>query len=297
VLDMMQRVLLTLSLVLAACGPKNAPVKTAEPAPSAAPAPEPAPVTSEAPAPAEPAPPANPAPEAKPAAPSIHDVCYAMCDKVKEKCPKSAFESCRVNCTKYDPPPAGCDDVVRTALECARDAADLVCANVAPESCGKRFRQITACAAGEKPSASGEQAAASLPAGFTMYENTGEGLRAPMPQGAAPGGEGIIATAKENGGAVYSIRKLPRPAGKVNEKVFLKVAMNLLGRCSDKMKLQGLVDKPGRTSINYTTKCPDGSAEQGLFWATDKVLFVASVRGTAGSLGPAETFLYGFEAK
>ncbi|HKY36452.1 MAG TPA: hypothetical protein VJN18_10960 [Polyangiaceae bacterium] len=294
---MFKRALLTTFLGLAACGPKTEPVRNPEPAPSAAPTPEPVPPVSEAQPPSEPAVPANPAPEAKPAAPSIHDVCYAMCDKVKVKCPQSAFESCRVNCTKFDPPPKGCDDVVRSALECARDAADLVCANVAPESCGKRFRQITACASGEKLAASSEPASAALPAGFAMYENASEGLHAPMPQGAAPGAEGIVATAKDTGGAVYTIRKLPRPAGKVSEKVFLKVGMNLLGRCSDKMKLQGMVDKPGRTSINYTTKCPDGALEQGLFWATDKAIFVASVRGAAGSLGAAETFLYGFEAK
>jgi hypothetical protein len=220
-----------------------------------------------------------------------------MCDKVKAKCPQSAFESCRVNCTTYDPPPSGCEDVVRAALECARDAADLVCANVAPESCGKRFRQISACAAGEKPSASGEPASASLPNGFSVYENAGEGIRAPMPQGVAPGTDGVIATAKDTSGAVYTIRKLPRPEGRVNEKAFLKVAMNLLGRCSDKMKLKGLVEKPGRTSISYTTTCPDGAVEHGLFWATDNTLYVASVRGSAGNLGPAESFLYGFEAK
>jgi hypothetical protein len=219
-----------------------------------------------------------------------------MCDKVKAKCPQSAFESCRINCSKYDPPPSGCDDVVRSALLCARDAADLVCANVAPESCAKPFRQIAACASGQKPAASTESSVAALPAGFAIYENNGEGVRAPMPEGAVAGAEGVIATAKHAGGAIYSIRKLPRPPGKLNEKVFLKIGMSLFGRCSDKMKMQGMVDKAGRTSINYTTKCPDGSAEQGVFWATDKALFVASVKGT-GDLGPSDAFLYGFEAK
>jgi hypothetical protein len=219
-----------------------------------------------------------------------------MCDQVKAKCPESAFESCRINCGKYDPPPDGCDDLVRGALECARDAADLVCANVAPESCAKRFQQISACAAGHKPAVA-DAAPAGLPAGFAVYENTSEGIRAPMPHGAASGADGVVATVKEAGGAVYSIRKLSRPEGKLSEKVFLKVGLNLLGRCSDKMKLQGMVDKPGRTSINYTTKCPDGSVEHGLFWATDKALFVASVRGSDGGLGPSDTFLYGFEAK
>jgi hypothetical protein len=219
-----------------------------------------------------------------------------MCDKVKAKCPQSAFESCRLNCTKYDPPPSGCDEVVKSALTCARDAADLVCANVAPESCAKPFRQISACASGKTTSTGNETTTAALPAGFAVFESTSGGVKAPMPTGAAPGGEGVVATAKHAGGAVYSIRKLPRPEGKLNEKVFLKIAMNLFGRCSDKMKMQGMVDKPGRTSINYTTKCPDGSSEHGLFWATDKALFVASAKGT-GDLGPTDAFLYGFEAK
>jgi hypothetical protein len=240
--------------------------------------------------------PAPTAAEPKPAPPSIHDVCFAMCDKLKDKCPKSSWETCRINCSKYDSPADGCADIVRTALSCARDAADLVCANVAPESCAKQFRQITACNSGKKPT---EEAApsASLPSGFTVYENAAEGIHAPMPEGVAPGDGNVIASVKTADGAVYSIRKLPRPDGKLNEKVFLKVGMNLFGRCSDKMKMQGMVDKPGRSSINYTTKCPDGSEEKGLFWATDKALFVASAKGPAGKLGPTEAFLYGFEVK
>jgi len=247
--------------------------------------------------PAEPVASSAPAPVAKPAAPSLHDVCFEMCDKVKAKCPKSSFETCRINCSKYDPAPDGCEDVVRAALSCARDAADLVCANLAPESCAKPFRQISACASGKKPAEAGP-ATAALPPGFALYQNAQEGVQAPMPTGAAAGGEAnVVAAVKSDDGAIYSIRKLPRPEGKLNEKVFLKLAMNLLGRCSDKMKLQGMVDKPGRTSINYTTKCADGSEEQGLFWATEKALFVATVKGPAGKLGAAETFLYGFEAK
>jgi hypothetical protein len=220
-----------------------------------------------------------------------------MCDKVKEKCGKSAFDSCKVNCGKYDPPADGCEDIVKTALSCARDAGDLVCANVAPESCAKQFRQITACASGQKPVEAKEPTHAALPAGFAVHENAALGIRAPMPQGAAAGSEAnVVVQAKDTDGAVYAVRKLPRPEGKLNEKAFLKLAMNLFGRCSDKMKMQGMVDKPGRTSINYTMKCPDGAEEMGLFWATDKALFIASVRGSA-SKQSAEAFLYGFEAK
>jgi hypothetical protein len=216
---------------------------------------------------------------------------------VKAKCPKSAFDACRVNCSKYESPGEGCDDVARGALACARDAADLVCANVAPESCAKPFRQLSACSSGQKPTAEAAPVPAGLPAGFSVFESSQDGVHAPMPQGAARGENGVIASVKHADGAVYAIRTLPRPEGKLNEKVFLKIAMNLFGRCSDKMKMQGMVDKPGRTSINYTTKCPDGSEERGLFWATDKALFVASVKGQTGALGPTEAFLYGFEAK
>ena len=294
---MMQRALLVGGIWLVACGPKTEPAKTVEPVASAS-----APPAARAEQPSLPeAPPVEPvassAPPPAPSAPSIHDVCFAMCDKVKAKCPKNSFDACRVNCSKYESPADGCEGVVRAALTCARDAADLVCANVAPESCAKPFRQITACASGQKPETVAAPSAVSLPADFSIYENAHEGVHAPMPQGVAAGEGNVIASVKHADGALYSIRKLPRPEGKLNEKIFLKIGLNLFGRCSDKMKMQGMVDKPGRTSINYTTKCPDGSEEQGLFWATDKTLFVASVKGPAGKLGPAEAFLYGFEAK
>ena len=293
---MMQRALVIGGMWLVACGPKGEPAKSVEPSASVSAS---APTASAEPPVVPEAPPAEPVASSAPVAagPSIHEVCFEMCDKVKAKCPKSSFEACRVNCSKYESPAAGCEDVTRAALVCARDAADLVCANVAPESCAKPFRQITACNSGQKPESIAAPATAGLPTGFSLYQNAQEGIHAPMPDGVAPGEGNAIAAVKLADGALYAIRKLPRPEGKLNEKVFLKIGMNLFGRCSDKMKMQGMVDKPGRTSINYTTKCPDGTEEQGLFWATDKALFVASVKGPAGKLGPTEAFLYGFEAK
>lgn len=306
---MMQRVGWIVGFCLAACassqpaGPAGAEselasVSTSEPAaPAASAASTDAPTPSATPGSSatEPSLPEPAAPKASGA--SIHDVCFAMCDKVKEKCPKSAFESCRVNCGKYESPSEGCEGVVKAALSCARDAADLVCANVAPESCAKQFRQISACASGQKPVEAADTGGAKLPSGFALYDNATLGVQAPMPEGTAAGTEpNVVVQAKGSDGAMYSIRKLPRPEGKLNEKAFLKLAMNLFGRCSDKMKMQGMVDKPGRTSINYTMKCPDGAEEMGLFWATEKALFIASVRGGASKLG-AEAFLYGFEAK
>ncbi len=238
--------------------------------------------------------------ERKPSAPSLGDTCLAMCARLKEKCPDNAFQTCRVNCTKYDPPPSGCDAVVLSALSCARDATDVVCANLAPESCQAKFREISACASGKAPTAATPDTSSSaLPVGFVLFELEQERIKAPMPEHLDSTGRDptVLTSAKHPDGAVYTVRKLPRPPGKLNEKVFLKVALNLLGRCSDKMKLQGMVDKPGRTSIHYNTKCPDGSEEQGVFWATDNALFVANVKGLPGKLGPSDAFLYGFEAK
>ena len=294
---MMQRGLVVVGIWLVSCGPKSEPVTPVDSAPSPAPV-QPAPTASAEPVATTPAAavePESPPPVAE-AKPSIHDVCFAMCDKLKAKCAKSSFESCRVNCGKYESPTEGCEGIVLAALACARDAADLVCANVAPESCAKPFQKIAACNSG-KSTTDAAPITAELPPGFAVYENASEQLKAPMPQGVTRGEGNVIATAKHADGAVYSIRKLPRPEGKLNEKVFLKIAMALFGRCSDKMKMQGMVDKPGRTSINYTTKCPDGSEEAGLFWATERALFIASAKGAAGRLGPTETFLYGFEAR
>ena len=58
------------------------------------------------------------------------------------------------------------------------------------------------------------------------------------------------------------------------------------------VRAEGLRALPGRHR-----RSGDGSEEQGLFWATEKALFLASVRGAPGKLGPTEAFLYGFEAK
>ncbi|RYZ03213.1 MAG: hypothetical protein EOO73_28420 [Myxococcales bacterium] len=296
---MMQRAFLLGGIWLVACGPKTEAAAPAEPAPapsaavaSVEPETAPAPQTAES----APATAPEPATVETPPGPSIHDVCFEMCDKVKAKCAKSAFEACRVNCGKYESPAEGCESVVVAALTCARDATDLVCANVAPESCAKPFRRIAACNSGKKSEEAAPTAAA-LPEGFAVYHSAQEGISVPMPQGVTAGEGNVLATVKHADGAVYSIRKLPRPEGKLSEKVFLKLAMNLFGRCSDKMKMGGMVDKPGRTSINYTTKCPDGSEEAGLFWATDRTLYIATVKGPAGRLGPTDAFVYGFEVK
>src|SRR5687768_8733938 len=102
---MMQRAALLGGLWLMACGPASAPPPAApsETAPPPASEPSTTPPAAEAPQPSDaPGPTASPAPvlEAKPATPSVREVCLAMCDKVKEKCGKSSFDSCKVNCGK-----------------------------------------------------------------------------------------------------------------------------------------------------------------------------------------------------
>ena len=71
-------------------------------------------------------------PSAPPPRPPLVPICLAKCDKLVSKCSAPQVESCRLNCTKYEPPPSECRDEVHAALECARDARDLTCANVAP---------------------------------------------------------------------------------------------------------------------------------------------------------------------
>ncbi len=119
--------------------------------------------------------------------------------------------SCRLNCGKYDPPPAGCGDQVRAALECARDARDLTCANVAPETCAKKFREIASCAAGE--AAPVEKAPAGLPEGWEQVRDSANGFSVAMPIGSVvkAGAEGPVRTVTV-ADTVYTVSVLPAQA-------------------------------------------------------------------------------------
>src|SRR6478735_1373671 len=192
--------LTALAVWIAACATAPVPVKTearptavseSEQPPSAAAA-----KANEPPAPDTSAPPAAAAVPPPPAAalPAPMPICLAKCDKLVAKCGTSAVESCRLNCRKYDPPPTSCGEEVRAALECARDARDLSCANVAPESCARKFRAIASCAAGE--SAPVEKAPAGLPDGWEQVTDSANGFSAAMPVGSVvkAGPEGPMRT-------------------------------------------------------------------------------------------------------
>jgi hypothetical protein len=255
-------------------------------------------------APAETAPPstasnppaASAEPPPAPRAPSILAICAAKCDQLVPKCGGPAVESCRVNCTKYEPPPTGCGDQVRSALECARDAKDLTCANVAPESCAKKFRAIAACSAGEtteKP----EQAPAGLPPGWEKVSDPANGFSLALPQGstAKAGVDGPVRSVTGSDGTLYTVSVLPLLNEKPSEKSLLHFLMKVQGRCSDKVKLDGFIEKAPRYSIHFTAHCPDKTDWNGMIYINDKHLVMLSAQAPFGKIGPTEPFFYGFE--
>lgn len=285
---------------IAACAetpkPAEAPVASAAAETDARPSKAPAPANEPPPAPdTRENPPAAvaSAPPAPPAA-SILSICQAKCDKLVSKCGKTAVESCRLNCGKYDPPPAGCGDQVRAALECARDARDLTCANVAPETCSKKFREITSCAAGE--AAPVEKAPAGLPEGWEQVTDSANGYSVAMPTGSVvkAGPEGPIRSVTV-ADTLYTVSVLPLLKDKPSEKSFLHFLMKVQGRCSDKVKLDGFIEKAGRSSIHYKAHCPDKTDWNGMIFTNDQHLFLLSAQAPFGKVGVTDPFFYQFE--
>ncbi len=223
-------------------------------------------------------------------------ICLAKCDKLVSKCGTSAVESCRLNCGKYDPPPAGCGDQVRAALECARDAKDLTCANVAPESCARRFREIASCAAGEAAPAA-EKAPAGLPEAWEQVTDSVNHFSVALPTGSVvkAGPEGPVRSVTAPDGTLYTVSVLPLLKDKPSEKSFLHFLMKVQGRCSDKVKLDGFIEKAGRSSIHYKAHCPDKTDWNGMIYTNDQHLFLLSAQAPFGKIGVTDPFFYQFE--
>jgi len=223
-------------------------------------------------------------------------ICLSKCDKLVNKCGASAVESCRLNCGKYDPPPAGCGDQVRAALECARDAKDLTCANVAPESCSRKFREIASCAAGEatKPE---EKAPAGLPQGWEQVIDSVNHFSVALPTGSVvkAGDEGPVRSVTAADGTLYTVSVLPLLKDKPSEKSFLHFLMKVQGRCSDKVKLDGFIEKAGRSSIHYKAHCPDKTDWNGMIFSNDQHLFLLSAQAPFGKIGITDPFFYQFQ--
>jgi hypothetical protein len=185
---------------------------------------------------------------------------------------------------------------VRAALECARDAKDLTCANVAPESCSRKFREITACAAGEAAQPA-EKAPAGLPDGWEQVKDSANGFSVAMPSGSAvkAGPEGPVRSVSAADGTLYTVSVLPPLKDKPSEKSLLHFLMKVMGRCSDKVKLDGFIEKGDRSSMHYKAHCPDKTDWNGMIYTTDQHLFLLSAQAPFGKLGVTEPFFYQFE--
>jgi len=283
-------------LVACAGGAPSAEVPVAAPAASERPSKAPAPASDAPPTPDTRVNPPAASASAPPAPAPIMPICLAKCDKLVSKCAASAVESCRLNCGKYDPPPAGCGDQVRAALECARDARDLTCAYVAPESCARKFREMTACANGEAaPNA--EKAAAGLPEGWEQVADAANGFTLAMPLGSAvkAGAEGPVRSVSAADGTLYTVSVLPPLKDKPSEKSLLHFLMKIMGRCSDKVKLDGFVEKGDRSSMHYKAHCPDKTDWNGMIYTNAQHLFLLSAQAQAGKIGVTDPFFYQFE--
>ena len=74
-------------------------------------------------------------------------LCEKMCDAQAPKCSAEQVKGCRHNyCSRYSGAPDACEPSARAALECAQNQPDfLLCSNVVPESCAKKFFAIEKC--------------------------------------------------------------------------------------------------------------------------------------------------------
>ncbi len=241
---------------------------------------------------------ASAAPDAKkPAAaaqPSLSELCLQGCTKVKAKCSESAAEACRMNCVQYEHPPQGCESEAREALKCARDAEDIPCVNIAPEICSYKFRRVVGCANGKPLEAKDD--APRVPAGWERYTAKSAGFYATLPKGVSEGTEaGAPKFSVQENNVTYSVKILPPPPEKPTQKNLVKVAMGILGKCSQKLKLYGMVERPEKIFIRYDSKCPDGTELHGAFVVANNKLYLPTASVPKGGKAETEAFVYSFE--
>lgn len=226
---------------------------------------------------------------------SLVALCNKGCDKMKSTCSSSSVDNCRMNCTQYEHPPAGCDDEIRAALECANKAEDTTCVNIAPEICSPKFRRIVACANGGKTVETTDEAA-QVPPGWERHSSKKNGFASMMPKGVTESSEGGVPTSSvKQGELTYQVRVLPPPAERPTQKSMVKLALPILGKCSQKLKLYGMVDRPEKIFIRFDSHCPDGTDWRGAFVITDKKMWMPFVTIPKGAKGEVDAFVYGFE--
>ncbi|MGC4090698.1 MAG: hypothetical protein QM756_23065 [Polyangiaceae bacterium] len=225
---------------------------------------------------------------------SLVALCEKGCDKMKANCSSSSVDNCRMNCSQYEHPPAGCEEEARAALECANSAEDTTCVNIAPEICAHKFQRVVACANG-KPIAAKEENV-KTPDGWERYAAKSAGFSGLMPKGMSEANEGGVPThSVKVGNLTYAVRILPPPKERPTQKSMVQVAMGILGKCNQKLKLFGMVERPEKIFIRFDSHCPDGTDWRGAFAITDKKLYMPFVTLPKGSKGEVDAFVYGFE--
>ncbi|HET9955944.1 MAG TPA: hypothetical protein VFQ61_15650 [Polyangiaceae bacterium] len=226
--------------------------------------------------------------------PTLVQLCEQGCTKISKSCSETAVETCRMNCTQYEHPPAGCEEDVRKSLECARDAPDVTCVNIAPESCAYEFRRVVACANGKPMPA--QEDPLKPPDGWERFASKSAGFSAMLPKGVTESTvDGVQTFTVKQSDATYSVRLLPPPKEKPTQKNLVFVAYKIVGTCNRNLKIYGLFEKPDRVFTRSDANCPDGGEYRGALVITPSKMYALSVLSPKGAKPPRDPFLYAFE--
>jgi hypothetical protein len=230
----------------------------------------------------------------------LSKVCASMCESMSSKCSADQIKACTLSyCAKYVTDQPACDAATRAAFACAQSGKDfLLCSNVINDNCAKKFLAVQKCGAtGVAPVLEAE--GIRVPEGWERFEAADARFSILMPKGVATKQQGNakLWTAKA-GAASYEVSHEPAPSEpKFDQRAFLRIANKLLGRCSDKMKLFALIEKPDRSFIHYKTRCPDQSEERGVLYVHGPDYFVVRSHWPGGPNPDVDSFVYSFDRK
>lgn len=222
------------------------------------------------------------------------ELCHRTCERMAKSCSESAADNCRIHCAQYEHPPAGCDSQVQAALECSAQAKDLTCVNIAPETCAAAFRRVVACASGQPEDAASENPT-EVPAGWQRFQPRSGAFSVLMPRGVTEQAGPPPTFSATFGDAQYRVRVEEAPSAKPTQKNLIPVARSQVGDCGQGLRLFSMVEKPGRVSIRYESRCPNGHELQGLLLIFAGTLHVLEVQGPKAAQALKDTFFYGFE--
>lgn len=237
-----------------------------------------------------------------PASATSAQACQVMCDKLKARCSTDQMQKCQTSCSGYTKMPTACQARAVQALTCAQDAQDLLCINVAPESCREEFSALTSCVAhgGE-----GDQVApvtASAPAltheDWPVHEDRSLGIRLRMPT--AP------ALAKQNEHSLwlsttaagsYYVGRIEPPDTKNIDRLLLQSALAVVDpSCKPSLKLHGRYDVDGVEHVFFDAACAPVKWS-GKLLVRGSAVYVVAVKAEDPELAGAAEYLQGLELK